>query len=97
MRSGLVEAGNGAAIGQLPRKGTSSGASLSDVLVELVSRLEAQAEELGRLKAITAAAETTSDQEHARAEQLETEVIALRAKVAELEAQPRRWWRPRRR
>ena len=69
------------------------------MLAELVNRLEAQAEELGRLKAITAAAETTSDQEHERAEQLETEVIELRAKeVAELEAPaPRRWWRPRRR
>ena len=67
------------------------------MLAELVNRLEAQAEELGRLKAITAAAETTSDQEHERAEQLETELIELRAKLAELEAQPRRRWRPRRR
>ena len=84
VRAGLVEADNGAAIGQLPRQGTAAESPQPDVLAELVSRLEAQAEELGRLKAITAAAETTSDQEH-----------ALRAKVAELEAQqPRRWWRP---
>ena len=98
VRAGLVEAGNGAAIGQLPRQGTAAESPQPDVLAELVNRLEAQAEELGRLKAITAVAETTSDQEHERAEQLETEVIELRAKVAELEAQqPRRWWRPRRR
>ena len=97
MRAGLVEADNGAAIGQLPRQGTAAESPQPDVLAELVNRLEAQAEELGRLKAITAAAETTSDQEHARTEQLETEVIELRAKLAELEAQPRRWWRPRRR
>ena len=98
VRAGLVEADNGAAIGQLPRQGTAAESPQPDVLAELVNRLEAQAEELGRLKAITAAAETTSDQEHERAEQLETEVIELCAKVAELEAQqPRRWWRPRRR
>ena len=97
VRAGLVEADNGAAIRQLPPQGTAAEAPQPDVLAKLVNRLEAQAEELGRLKAITAAAETTSDQEHERAEQLETEVIEPRAKLAELEAQPRRWWRPRRR
>ena len=64
VRAGLIEADNGAAIGQLPRQGTADEAPQPDVLAELVNRLEAQAEELGRLKAITAAAETTSDQEH---------------------------------
>ena len=63
VRAGLVEATNGAAKGSYLEKVPPSGAPLPDVLAELVNRLEAQAEELGRLKAITAAAETTSGQE----------------------------------
>ena len=79
-----------------PRKGTSLGAPPSGVLVELVDRLEAQAEELGRLKAITAVSETVSGQERERAERLENEVIELRAKLAQHQARPRRWWQPHR-
>ena len=52
VRAGLAGAPDEAEIRQLPRKGTPPGAPLSEVLVELVDRLEAQAEELGRLKAI---------------------------------------------
>lgn len=91
VRVGLVGAPGGAEKKQVPRRGTPSEAPQQPgLLVELVGRLEAQAEELGRLKSITAAAETTAGQERERSRRLEDEVIELRAKIAELEAKPRR-------
>lgn len=71
--------------------------------VELLDRLQAQAVEIGELRALTRESESArlrASQEAARADALVVELLELRAKVAELEAtQPldRRSWLPSRR
>ena len=65
------------------------------MLRDMVETIERQAMELGRLRAITEAAETVSEQERQHAARLEAEIVTLRAELAELrDTAPtkRRWW-----
>jgi hypothetical protein len=77
---------------------TPGGGTLGVSAVELLDRLQAQAVEIGELRALTRESESArlrASQEAARADALVVELLELRAKVAELEAtQPldRRSW-----
>jgi len=100
-RAGLFEAANGGAMRHEVPRGTPAEAGASEAtLTGLIDRLEHQAEELGRLRALTERAETLKSQEHDHAERLEAELIELRATVAAFELREQqhgRWWRIRRR
>ncbi len=81
-------------------RGASHGASHETALLgELLDRLEAQAAELGQLRALTREADSL----RADRERLEEALWEQRAKVTELEARlaqaerPRRWWHRRQR
>ncbi len=102
LRSGLIpethEMGNPPTDGTLRFPG---GSTLGISAVELLDRLQAQAVEIGNLRALTAhsdALQLQASQEERRADGLEAELFAqlaelqaLRAQVAELQArQPRR-------
>lgn len=77
-------------VGNVPRRGAPQGA---DVISELVDRVQQQAEELGRLRAITVQAESLQ-QERDRLEAQLLQERSLRmtaeARLAVIEAQPRR-------
>lgn len=72
-----------APLGQVPR-GEAPQGNVS--VADLLDRLTAQAEELGRLRALTASSEVVVEQERAEADRLRAEVVELRARVVELEA-----------
>ena len=62
----------------------------SDVIRELISTIEEQAEELGRLRALTVESESLTSE----ADRLRAALVESRARVGELEAReaPRRRW-----
>ena len=94
-----AEAGEAAPEAQrAPKNGgphsASNGANVdySDVIRELVSKVEQQAEELGRLRALTVEAESLTSE----ADRLRAALVESRALVGELEAREasrRRWFR----
>jgi len=97
LRTGLAEAGNGASAQQeQPRSTSSEAASTSDVILEMAKRLELQGEQIGAMRQLTQQAETISQQEHERADELEGELLEMRAKVIVLEEQQQADRRPRR-
>ena len=70
-----------------------AGGTLGVSAVELLDRLQAQAVEIGELRALTLGADSArlrAEQETARADALAVELFKLRAEVAELQAPPRR-------
>ena len=72
---------------------TPAGDTLGVSAVELLDRLQAQAVEIGELRALTLGADSArlrAEQASARADALEVELFKLRAEVAELQAPPRR-------
>ena len=88
LRTGLAEAGNGASAQQeQPRSTSSEAASTSDVILEMAKRLELQGEQIGAMRQLTQQAETISQQERDRADELEGELLETRAKVIVLEQQ----------
>jgi len=104
-RSALVEAGllgvdGTTPEGEPPRQGTPENAA---VVGELLAQIERQAErlermagELGQQKAIAQHAESFGESERQLADELQSEVLELRAKVMTLEqAAGRRWFRRR--
>ena len=70
-----------------------AGGTLGVSAVELLDRLQAQAVEIGELRALTLGADSArlrAEQETARADALAVELFKLRAEVADLQAPPRR-------
>lgn len=70
-----------------------AGGTLGVSAVELLDRLQAQAVEIGELRALTRESDTArlqAEQATARADALEVELFELRAKVAEI--RPRKRW-----
>ncbi len=93
-RLGLLrENGETAEIGEVAREVPHE----TPMMADLLDRLEAQAAELGELRALTREADSL----RADRERLETSLYESHAKVTELEARlvetqrPRRWWRRR--
>jgi len=98
IEDGLLGADGEAPEGQPPRQGTPEPTA---VVGELLAQLERQAErlermagELGQQRAITEHAESFGESEKQLADELQSEVLELRAKVMELQA-GRRWFRRR--
>ena len=76
------EAASGVGNGSLPQRGGTPGVNVNDLIV----RLEEQATELGRLRALQEAATTTSQQAEARADRLQEELLESRANLSGAEA-----------
>ena len=76
------EAASGVENGSLPHRGGTPGVNVNDLIV----RLEEQATELGRLRALQEAATTTSQQAEARAERLSEELLEAKANLTGTEA-----------
>ena len=106
VRAGLLDAEAVEAADEAKRASTNGGphsasngpdvgfgvADYSDVIRELVGKVEQQAVEIGRLRALTAGSESLASE----AERLRAELFEARALVVELEsceASRRRWFR----
>lgn len=89
-RLGLLGAGSEAAERQVPHEAASAEAVRSEVIRELLDRVERQSAEITTLRALTAEAESLKNER----EVLEAQLFEARARVLELEARAgRRWFR----
>lgn len=101
VRAGLLGV-NGEAGAEVEKRQRPHGGNPGVDVAGLIGRIEEQATELGRLRALQQVAETTSRQAEERADRLEEELLAARASLTELEAklatlQRRRFFSRRRR
>ena len=104
VRAGLLDAGAvGAAAGAAgadgngrPHSAPISPVDLCAMLRELIGKGEQQAEEIGRLRALTTASDATDQARATELAECRAELVESRARVVELEAREasrRRWFR----